>query len=71
MASGQVVTALECEGHGNFDFNAWVARNRLNQMQEHELTTTRTISTQSQEFRNVICDPVVLSTSGHVLPQYA
>ena len=73
MASGQVVTGGDGEGDGNFNFNVWITQNGLNEitdkLKEHGLTTPKTISTQSQQFRNFMSDPTVLSTKGHVIPQ--
>ena len=66
-------TEIQGENDDLFDFDKWVVQNDLNEiknkLKEHELTTSATISTQSQQFRNFMSDPVVLSTMGHMIPQ--
>ena len=74
MASGAIVeTGNEGEGDGNFNFNKWIMQNGLDEIKDnlkkHNMTTPQTIAIQSQEFRNFMSDPMVLSTKGHLIPQ--
>ena len=68
MSNAQVARRAD----GNFDFDKWISDNGLSEMKqklkEHGLTRPETISTQSNEFRKFMSDPVVLTTKGHLIP---
>eukprot|EP01084_Bolivina_argentea_P006351 12030_1 len=73
MSGGLVITSAIGEGNVDFDFNEWIHQNGLKEIKvnliKYKMTTIDTISTQSAEFRQFMCDPVVLTTKAYLMPK--